>query len=483
MPKSNSCVILWIRRDLRLNDNLALAAAIDSGRPVIPLYIREEPLAGALGAAQAWWLHHSLAALDAALLNKGSRLVLRSGRAEDVLDRLISEMEAGAVYWNRRYDPDAIASDSSLKASLQGKGIDARSFAGFLLHEPTRVLTGQGKPYRVYTPFWRAVEAGLTPLDPLEAPDAVPSPSDLPHGEPLEAWNLLPSRPDWAAGFATNWTPGEDGALARLDDFVSEGLAGYAQKRDFPATPATSRLSPHLAMGEISPHRIWRAAGEGSADAAPDDMVRFRKELVWREFGWNLLFNNPAMPQKGLDARFDAFGWTDDPVGLAAWKRGRTGYPIVDAGMRELWQTGIMHNRIRMVVGSFLIKDLLIDWREGERWFRDTLLDADPASNAMNWQWVAGCGADASPWFRIFNPVKQGETFDPEGHYVRRWCPELARLPDKYLHRPFEAPREILRRARVALGVDYPEPIVQHDQARLRALAALKALPSATTAA
>jgi deoxyribodipyrimidine photo-lyase len=286
----------------------------------------------------------------------------------------------------------------------------------------------------------------------------------------------LPTKPDWAAGFEQKWKPGEDGAHQQLSDFVKSHLDDYKTARDFPAKQTTSRLSPHLALGEISPNQIWHATLGLQADVPEEDVIHFRKEVVWREFSWHLLFHNPHLPTTNLNRRFDDFPWLEDSANLRAWKHGLTGYPLVDAGMRELWQTGWMHNRVRMVVASFLIKDLLIDWREGEKWFRDTLLDADIANNAASWQWVAGCGADAAPYFRIFNPSRQGETFDPDGTYVKQYCPELSDLPDRYIHRPFEAPEAVLEAAGIVLGKTYQKPIVEHDQARKRALAKYKEL-------
>lgn len=466
--------IVWFRRDLRLNDNLALHAALDAGGPVICLYIRDpdDSHAGAHGAAQAWWLHHSLDKLDAALRQRGNRLLLMTGQPQQALDAVIETTGAGAVYWNRRYDQASRDVDAAIKTSLKTRGLDVRSFEGFLLHDPTRLMTGQGKRFSVYSPFWRAFEAQYSPPDALAAPKKIPACAEAPDGEDLVAWALLPTKPDWADGFRDGWTPGEAGAEAALESFLDDAVKGYKKNRDIPGHRTTSRLSPHLAFGEISPHRIWRAT-EGLTDAIPaEDVIHFRKELVWREFSWHLLFHVPDLPSQNLNRKFDAFPWADNPEGLTRWTRGLTGYPIVDAGMRELWHTGWMHNRVRMITASFLIKDLLVHWTEGEAWFRDTLVDVDLASNAASWQWVAGCGADAAPYFRIFNPIKQGETFDPDGAYVRRYCPELARLPDRYIHKPWEAPREVLSQAGVRLGETYPRRIVDHDRARKAALSA-----------
>jgi deoxyribodipyrimidine photo-lyase len=470
-----SPAILWFRRDLRLADNPALGKALSTGAPVICLYIREpnDPHAGANGAAQAWWLHHSLTALDAELRTRGNRLLLVTGDPRHLMEWLVAKTGAQAVFWNRRYDGEGRETDAEIKAVLRKTGIRAESCAGFLMHDPAVLQTKQGKRYAVYTPFWKAFSASYEPPSPTKAPNSIPSAGHDIESESLDDWRLLPTKPDWAKGFAGLWQPGEAGARECLAEFVANQLEHYGHQRDFPAAPATSRLSPHLAFGEISPHALWRATTGPTAPT--DDIERFRKEIVWREFAWHVFFHNPDMAETNLDRRFDSFGWKQAPGKLEAWQRGMTGYPIVDAGMRELWRTGTMHNRVRMIVASFLIKDLLVDWREGERWFRDTLLDADRASNAFNWQWVAGCGADAAPFFRIFNPIRQGETFDSDGAYVRRYCPELAKLPDRYIHKPFEAPKEILKEAGVELGKSYPRPIVDHTEARDAALVAFRA--------
>ncbi|MDH0113358.1 deoxyribodipyrimidine photo-lyase [Agrobacterium pusense] len=471
MQTKASPVIVWFRKDLRLSDNLALLAAADHKGPVIPVYIREK-CCGALGRAQEWWLHHSLTALHAALKKTGSRLVLASGDAEEVLRRLIAETGADTVFWNRRYDPEGISTDKTLKRALRDEGLTVRSFSGHLLHEPSKLQTKSGGPYRVYTPFWRALEGGEEPHAPADTPDRLNAPRNWPRSETLDEWQLLPKRPDWAREFSDIWTPGEDGAREKLSDFIDGALKGYEEGRDLPAKDATSRLSPHLALGEISPATVWHATKGLSRHIASNDISRFRKEIVWREFCYHLLFHFPELDEKNWNDSFDAFSWRDDDKSFTAWTRGMTGYPIVDAGMRQLWHHGTMHNRVRMIVASFLIKHLLIDWRKGEKWFRDTLVDADPASNAANWQWVAGSGADASPFFRIFNPILQGEKFDGDGDYVRRFVPELARLERKYIHKPFEAPKEVLTKAGITLGETYPNPIVDHGRARERALAA-----------
>lgn len=466
-------VILWFRQDLRLADNPALAHAMKTGRPILPLYILDQgPATLQTGAASLWWLDKSLRALDAALRARGSRLVLRRGDSEAELRRLIDETGADAVFLNRRFEPDAFARDADIAHGLQADGVACKGWNGTLLARPGSVLNGSGQPYKVFTPFHRALLAAAVAPPPAHAPAGIRTPSE-PASDHIDAWGLHPNSPDWSQGFA--WTPGEAGAEAALAAFLSRGLKSYGKGRDIPAEPATSRLSPHLHFGEISPWRAIEAARSAAADgrvpAAEAD--KFVAEIGWREFSAHLLHAFPQITDTAFRPEYDAMPWRDDPAGLEAWKRGRTGYPIVDAGMRELWTTGFMHNRVRMIVASFLIKHLLIDWRAGEAWFRDTLVDADIASNVQNWQWVAGSGADASPYFRIFNPITQGQKFDADGRYVRRWVPELRGVPDRWLHAPWTAPPEVLRDSRVRLGAEYPHPIVDHDVARKRALDAL----------
>ena len=479
---SSSPVLLWFRKDLRLDDNMALLKAVKSGRPIIPLYIvtdERSPYAP-LGAAQRWWLHHSLQGLDHALRKKGSRLVLCGGDPASILTGLAEETGADVIAATALPDPRAAAADESLAEALLEKQVAFHRFDGLLLHDPQTLRTGSGGGFRVYTPFWRALVQQAPPSPPRPAPEKLTAPTVWPEGEDLSSFGLLPTMPNWAHGFESQWVPGETGALARLHRFVEGALKGYATQRDLPGVDGTSGLSPHLALGEISPRRIWAAVEERQQAErnGPDgeDIARYLKELVWREFSYHLLHHFPDLPTRNWTSSFDSFAWQDDPQGLEAWKRGLTGYPIVDAGMRQLWQHGWMHNRVRMIVASFLIKDLLIDWRAGEEWFRDTLVDADPASNAASWQWVAGSGADASPFFRIFNPVLQGEKFDPDGAYIRAFVPELAGLPNRLIHRPFEASLAELRAAGISPGKSYPHPIVDHRMARDRALAALARL-------
>ncbi len=473
-------VVLWFRNDLRLQDNLALIAAHNTGRPIICVYVHDDRATErARGSAQRWWLHLSLAQFANSIGKLGGRLILRSGDSAAQLNSILKESGARVVYWNRRYDPHAIGLDSKLKSELRSNGIAVETFDGQLLHEPTRIRTGAGNPFKVYTPFWRAFMSGPEPREPMPSPLKLLDGSARLQSERLEDWNLLPQNPNWATGMMEEWQPGERGAAERLEDFVSGAIAGYAEDRNLHYRLTTSKLSPHLGMGEISPFQIWHAA-RLAKNVPPRDLEVFRKELVWREFAFHLLFHFPKLGSANFNANFDAFEWAPKNIEhLKAWTKGQTGYPIVDAGMRELWQTGWMHNRVRMVTASFLIKHLLIDWREGERWFWDTLVDACPANNPAGWQWVAGSGADASPYYRIFNPIIQGEKFDTNGDYVRQFVPELKDMPAQFIHRPWEAPQMVLKTAGVTLGKTYPMPIVDHATARDRALAAYTSLKGA----
>ncbi len=470
-------VVVLFRWDLRIRDNAALSKAAISGCPVVPVFVLDQASKGVrpIGSARRWWLHHSLTALSRALKALGAPLVLRQGETLAVVDDLVRRTDAGAVFWNRRYDPAESKVDSELKAHLRERGVEARSFEGQLLHEPSRLQTKAGGPFKVYSPFWRALASLPEPRDPIDPPASLARFDGEIPSDDLADYGLTPTAPDWAAGFFEDWTPGEDGAMKRLHDFLDEGLRGYAEQRDRPDIEGTSRLSPHLASGEITPFQIFHALRtHRSARNGGRDAEKFRMEIGWREFSYHLLFHNPDLRRTNFNDAFDDFPWKPARAATAAWRRGKTGYPIVDAGMRQLWSTGWMHNRVRMIVASFLIKHLLTDWRSGEDWFWDTLVDADPANNAASWQWVAGSGADAAPYFRVFNPILQGEKFDPDGAYVRRWVPELRKLPDRWLHQPWSAPADTLRDAGVKLGTDYPVPVVDHDTARDRALTAYR---------
>mgnify|MGYP000403933845 CR=1 FL=1 len=469
------CTIVWFRDDLRIADNPALLAAERRSAPTLAVYVLDEDSDGIrpLGAASRWWLHHSLESLGRSLARLGVPLLLRRGPAADVVPDLARVARAGAVYWNRRYGGPEISVDKAVKTTLRDEGRTVESFAARLLHEPWALKPASGPGYKVFTPFWKAARQSGDPRNPLPAPQRMSGARVEVASDWLADWALLPSAPDWSGGLAETWTPGEDGARNRLERFLDEAIGSYARERDRPDIDATSMLSPHLRFGEISPHQVWHAVhGFRTGESAN----KFLSEIGWREFSWHILFHTPDLAERNFSAKFDAFPWRNDPDGLKAWQRGRTGYPIVDAGMRQLWTTGWMHNRVRMVAASFLVKHLLIDWRQGERWFWDTLVDADAANNPSGWQWVAGSGADAAPYFRVFNPTLQGEKFDPDGAYVRHWVPELAGLPTKHIHAPWTAPERVLRDAGMELGATYPEPVVPHAQARERALASFRSL-------
>ena len=473
----HSSAIVWLRDDLRLADHPALNAAAAKCGTLTCLYVLDEESPGLRphGGASRWWLAQSLRALDAGLRARGQHLTLRRGKAVDVIPAVARAVGATRVYWNRRYDRAGIAADDAVIAALKASIVSGGTFSANLLAEPGTLLTKDGGPLRVFTPFWKRVLTLGPPRAPLPVPKRLPPPVDIASDE-LHTWQLEPVKPDWAFGLRDTWQSGETAARARLADFLDH-IRGYADDRDRPDKPATSRLSPHLRFGEISAAEVFRASRFAAEEGASSrDVEKFLTELGWREFSYHLLHHFPDLATNNLQARFDAFPWRDDHAALTAWQRGRTGYPIVDAGMRELWHTGWMHNRVRMVCASFLIKHLLIDWRLGEQWFWDMLVDADPANNTASWQWVAGSGADAAPYFRIFNPVLQGEKFDPQGSYVRRWVPELAALPDRFVHKPWLASPLELAEAKVALGKTYPEPIVDHAMARKRALEAFEAI-------
>ncbi|WP_111718692.1 deoxyribodipyrimidine photo-lyase [Homoserinimonas sp. OAct 916] len=453
--------VVWFRDDLRVADNPALSAAVDRNAPVVALYVLDDqsPDIRPLGGAAKWWLHESLLSLERSLGDLGVPLVLRAGPAGRIVTELVAEVGATAVVWNRRYGAGEIAVDTWLKAKLRSDGAEVESFQASLLFEPWTIRTGTGTPYSVFTPFWRACRRGGEPRHPMPVPRAVSGPAPIVASESLESWALQPTRPDWAEGLRATWTPGEAAALERLHSFLADDLEDYADGRDIPADPVTSRLSPHLRWGELSAHQIWHEVGQiraGLSASAAEGATRFLTEIGWREFAWHVLFHFPKLADANWRAEFDDFPWpTLDRRALVAWQSGRTGVPLVDAGMRELWHTGTMHNRVRMVAASFLTKNLLIDWREGERWFWDTLVDADAASNPFNWQWVAGSGADAAPYFRVFNPQLQAKKFDPQSAYIRAHVPEW--------------------------GSDaYPEEIVDLDDSRRAALSAHQSLKQRT---
>jgi deoxyribodipyrimidine photo-lyase len=453
---------------------------LQRGGPVIPLYIDSsaDEADWAPGAAARWWLHHSLTSLERALRERGSRLTLRRGPALETLQALCEECGADAVYWNRRHEPKLRARDARIEAALRGAGRLAESRHAALLAEPGELLTHTGGPYQVYTPFRRRLLEQLRPAVPRPAPAQLPAPQRWPASLQLAQLQYLPQRA-WYAGLASAWQPGEAGAAQRLQEFVGGALTHYALARDQPGVDGSSRLSPHLHHGEISVRQVWQAALQSADAADASGRAKFLDELIWREFAWHLLHHFPHTPAEPLRVEFAAFPWQPDAQLQRAWQRGLTGVPLVDAGMRELWATGWMHNRVRMITASFLVKNLRQPWQAGARWFWDTLVDADLAANTLGWQWVAGCGADAAPYFRVFNPVTQALKFDPQGLYLRRWLPELARLAAADLHAPWLASAARLRAAGVELGRDYPRPIVDLQQSRAAALAAYQHMRSA----
>ena len=473
--------IVWLRDDFRLDDQPSIAATAD--RPALFVHVHDpRPQNGRpLGAAAKWRLAQSLVALERSLALRGARLDVVEGPADRTILALASAADARRVLWTRRYESEAIALDTEVKAVLKAQGVEAQSANGRLMREPWELTKADGKPSGTFSAFWRR-HRGLGPLPALQpSPERLASadwPAAAPPRTTIAALKLTPTKPDWSGELSQGETPGEEGARDALLRFAAGALPGYADSRDALAPEGTSRLSAHLRFGELSARRAALAIED--AAAADPRLARaaekFCSELGWRDFSYALLYANPDLARRALRPEFERFPFRDDEAAFRAWARGETGYPVVDAGMRQLWRTGAMHNRARMIAASFLIKHLLIDWRRGEAWFWDTLVDADPASNPASWQWVAGSGADAAPYFRIFNPVLQGEKFDPDGAYVRRWVPELARLETRHIHAPWRAPAASLLNAGVALGRTYPQPIVDHDTARARALAAFAAI-------
>ena len=464
--------IHWFRQDLRLSDNPGLTKA--ARHKILPIYILddENPEQYFMGAASLWWLHHSLKALSVSL---GNALSVYRGDSKTILDDLCKRLNIAAVYWNRCYEPWRIRRDTQIKEYLKHKGIEVHTYNGSLLWEPWKIKKSDGAPYKVFTPFYRKGCCNAeAPRVPLSKPENLRYIFDQ-NQMGIDSLELLPKIP-WDIQLTPHWEMGEDGARKRFETFVNEGLSSYKDGRNFPAKTYVSRLSPYLHFGEISPNRLWHAV-RTIGDRKQID--HFCSELGWREFSYSQLYYNPQLPCKNIQSKFDAFPYVENVEHLHAWQIGRTGIPMVDAGMRELWQTGYMHNRVRMIAGSFLVKNLRINWHHGERWFWDTLVDADLANNSASWQWVAGCGADAAPYFRIFNPVTQGQKFDPDGEYVRKYIPEIASLPNKYLFSPWEAPEMILKKARVKLGSTYPHPIVDLKQSRQSALKAFQSLKQA----
>ena len=478
---TGSPTLVWFHLDLRLADNPALEKAMARRGPILPVFIwaPDEDAPWSPGAASRWWMHQSLRELQASLAERGSKLIIRRGPTVVTLLALAAESGAKVIFWNRRYEPAAIARERELERRARECGFAAEACPGNLLFEPGTILNKDGKPFRVFTAFWRACLAMADPPEPGLAPARILAPARWPSSMDISELGLEP-QVDWAAGMRQAWRPGAASAASRLEAFIkSARVASYFKDRDRPDHDGTSRLSPHLHFGEISARQIWHALRGGLRSLGADRTAElysaepYLRQIAWREFSYHLLFHFPQTPQEPMRPEFRSFPWRMDPRSLKMWTRGETGYPLIDAGMRELWHTGWMHNRVRMVAASFLVKHLLIPWQEGAAWFWDTLVDADLANNTMGWQWSAGCGADAAPYFRIFNPVIQGERFDPDGAYVRRWVPELAGIPAAWIHKPWKAPRSLLSEAGVELGKGYPEPIVEHEVARKRALAAL----------
>lgn len=464
-----SPAIFWFKQDLRCQDNPALTLACRNHEKIICIYIKESNPALPMGAAQQWWLHHSLTSLKQSLQKVNLDLNILQGDPLTIIKKLIAQNQVSTVYWNRCYEPMHSTRDQIIKTELKSTGIDVISCNSSLLNEPWDVFNQSGSYFKVFTPYWRQClrQMNVRPLMHI---------SKWPANQPIvsmaiEELKLLPSNPDWAQKFSDFWQPGEDGAMSNLTNFISRHLCGYKELRNIPSKPGTSRLSPHLHFGEISPQQIWAAVQQAKQRPGCDmeSAETFLSEIGWREFSCQLLYYYPKLMDSNFKRQFDRFPWQDNEITLKLWQKGLTGYPIVDAGMRELWHTGYMHNRVRMIAASFLIKHLMIDWRKGAAWFWDTLLDADLANNSASWQWVAGSGADAAPYYRIFNPVLQGETFDPAGKYVKRWVPELASLSNKWVHKPWEAPQGIYK-------LDYPNPIVDHATARQTALASYQQL-------
>lgn len=463
----NSSAIVWFQKDLRLSDNPALVQA--GNFSVIPLFIWDENDPNNPGAASQWWLYKSLVSLQKSLNQQGLTLILRRGDPLKIIQEIMALHNVSSLFWNRCYEPYTIKRDEKIKEILS-QSIKCESFNASLLAEPCTLRTHSGSPYQIFKPFFKAFQAlgpfpHPLPIPPLKGYDSNVL-SDL-----LEDWGIYP-HPDWSQGLNEQWMPGEENAHKNLSLFVNQALKGYSIHRNFPGEEGTSKLSPYLHWGEISPRQVWHSVLNYCLGEPSSNEWEFLKEIAWREFSYYTLYHFPELPTTSLRGQFDRFPWSNNKEYLQKWQKGMTGYPIVDAGMRQLWKTGWMHNRVRMITASFLVKHLLVSWQEGAAWFYDTLVDADIANNAMNWQWVAGCGVDSAPYFRIFNPVLQGQKFDPQGKYVREWVPELNLLCDRYIHNPWEAPISALKSAAVELGQTYPLPIVDHKKARARALEA-----------
>lgn len=471
----NKVAIHWFRQDLRLSDNPSLFSATKSSK-VLPIYILDDINSSdyKMGSASRWWLHNSLKSLNDSL---GNNLSLYIGDPEIILKKLIAQYDVTDIFWNRCYEPWRLNRDKDIKVFLENRGVRVKTFNGSLLWEPWEVLKKDGTPYKVFTPFYKNGCLGTSsPRVPMTQPKLKSFFSDEKNRVSLDDLGLIPEI-KWYRGLEEIWEPGETGAKKKLLFFIENGLLGYKEGRNFPSKKKVSQLSAHLHFGEISPNQVWyETLSQDFISGISDDLFNFHSELGWREFSYNLLFYFPDLPKENFQKKFNNFPWEDNQDLLDKWKKGLTGFPIVDAGMRELWKTGYMHNRVRMIVGSFLVKNLLLHWKEGEKWFWDCLIDADLASNSASWQWIAGSGADATPYFRIFNPIIQGLKFDPEGKYTKKYLPELSRLPNKFLYNPWEAPQDILDSANIILGKDYPKPIVNLKESRDKALKAFETI-------
>ena len=471
MALAKNINVMWFRQDLRLADNPALTNALEDGK-TLPIFILDNVNSKehVNGAASKWWLHHSLIKLNKSLKNK---LCFFVGNPIDILDEIHKQFEISNIFWSRCYEPWRIKRDKKIKKYFSDQNVNVNTFNGSLLWEPWNIAKKDGTPYKVFTPYYRK---GCLNSDKPRMPLPVPNLSNLisidNHDLKIEDLELMPKH-NWYSKMISLWSPGEEGAHSKIEEFISNGLNNYKEGRNFPSNQNVSQLSPHLHFGEVSPNQVWyRARTKEGKLGIKKDLDHFLSELGWREFSFNLLYHFPFLPKENLQKKFDNFPWDNDKDKLKKWQKGLTGYPIVDAGMQELWQTGYMHNRLRMVVGSFLVKNLLLHWHHGERWFWDCLIDADLASNSAGWQWIAGSGADAAPYFRIFNPITQGQKFDPDGKYTRKYLPVLNDMPDKFLFNPWEAPEDVLRSAGVKLGENYPLPIVEIGSSRQKALEA-----------
>lgn len=476
-----SSAIVWFRHDLRLADNPAIHYALQNHEQVILAYIHapNEAAPWQPGAARRWWQHHSLTALQQSIEKLGGKLLLRHGPSLAALQTLVEESGATALYWNRSVEPALVRRDELVKQVMALQGVECHSYYGNLLYPPGTIKTQAEKPYQVFTPFWRECQKLGLGEQPL------PAPPQLHHTtlatEALDDLKLLPAIP-WDSGLKESWQPGEAAAQQLLEQFCDAALQNYPQQRDLPAVPGTSRLSPYLANGEISPRQITAVLMEHfiSNARSASSIEQLIRELGWREFAYHTLHHFPHTSDRPLNERYEQFPWQQNPALLRAWQQGRTGFPLVDAGMRQLWQTGWMHNRVRMVVASFLCKNGMIDWREGARWFWDTLVDADLASNSLNWQWAAGCGADAAPYFRVFNPVRQSERFDPDGAYLRHWLPELSGMPKKFIHQPWRSSGDAQQQLGLNGGSSYPLPVLNLETSRQGAIAAARGVVKAS---